>query len=194
MGPRWAVKEEGIKPKNEEAPVKSGFGKNKFAIPQWIPEKETFFLAKFFAIFVVLESALYAIGFETLQAAIAKSQAAIFGLHSVGNNIFVNAGIFEINPSCTGLVSGIILAAIVFSLKKPEFGKKLTVFTAGALILFTLNYFRVLVVIWTGVNFGMQAAEAVHVVSWFSTTVFVLGIWYYFTKFITGERNFQGFM
>jgi exosortase/archaeosortase family protein len=180
---RWAVKE-------NEPTFWNKYVKN-YA---WVGEKEAFFLLKFFAIFVFLELLLYIIGFESLQIMIAKSQAKVLNLVSEGNNIFSDSGIFEINPSCTGLVSGIILAAIVFSLKKPDLPKKLVVLVSGALVLFVINYFRVLVVIWSGIEFGMQVAEAVHVVSWFSTTFFVFGIWYYFTKFISGVKNFDDFI
>jgi exosortase/archaeosortase family protein len=189
---RWAVKidEPETKKEKEFSEFLDKYTKNYF----WIEKREAFFILKFFAIFLILELALHIIGFEQLQNMIAKSQAKVFNLVSEGNNIFLDAGVFEINPSCTGLVSGIILAAIIFSLKKPDLPKKIFILISGSLVLFVINYFRVLIVIWAGIEFGMQAAEAVHVVSWFSTTFFVFGAWYYFTKLVSGAKNFDDFI
>lgn len=152
------------------------------------------FLAKFFVVFFVFEWLLTFLRAEPLQDFIASSQAAFFGLKTSTNLIFVEDGIFEINSSCTGLVSSIILGAIVFSLKKPELPKKIAIFLSGALLLVFLNYFRVMAVIFVGVHYGMRAAEIVHVISWFSTTAFVIGIWYLFTKRISKVKNFAGFL
>ncbi len=110
------------------------------------------------------------------------------------NLVFVKDGVFEITPSCTGLVSTSILAAIVYSLKKSGLKRKTLIFLAGASMLIFLNYFRVLAVLWTGKEFGTNAAGITHVVSWFSTTIFVLVLWYYFTKKITGAKNFSDFI
>lgn len=159
-----------------------------------INRKEVIFLVKFFTIFVVFEAIINFVGAGLLQDTITASIADFFSLPSKGNMIAVSEGFFEINPSCTGLVSTIILGAIIFSLRKPELKEKAIIFTAGAILLLVLNYFRVLLVIYFGVNYGMDAAGLVHILSWFSTTVFVIGIWYLFTKKITGVKNFAGFI
>lgn len=155
---------------------------------------EMWFLAKFFAIFFTLEAAINYFGFSALQNFIASSGAAALGLKSSESLVFVKSGVFDINPSCTGLVSSSILFAIVFSLRKPSTREKATIIIAGAALLLALNYFRVIAVLWTGKEFGVEAAEAVHIASWFSTTVFVLALWYFFTKKITGAKNFSDFM
>ncbi len=156
---------------------------------------EAWFLAKFFAIFSLLEAAVNWAGFSGLQEFIASSTGAALGLRTLGNLVFLDgAGIFEINPSCTGLVSSSILFAIVFSLRRPQLWKKAAIFLCGSALLLALNYFRVLAVLWAGREFGAAAADAVHVASWFSTTLFVLALWYYFTKKITGAKDFSGFM
>jgi len=159
-----------------------------------IEKKELIFFAKFFGIFLGLEYLIITLDFSPFQEFIATSQAAILGITSVGNLIFVKNGAFQIVPSCIGLVSGSVLAAAVFSLKKPELKQKILVFLSGFVLLIILNYFRVLLVIWTGNEFGLEIAEYVHVATWFTTAIFVLGLWYYFTKKITGVKNFSGFL
>lgn len=174
-------------------PTGNGGGKNK--IFGLLTKPELFFLAKFFIIFSALEAGINYFGFKWLQGFIAASQAALLGLRSAGDLVFLHGGeIFEVSPSCTGLVSGGILFAIVFSLKKPQLWKKAAIFAAGALLLLVLNYFRVIAVLWTGKTYGAGAADIVHVASWFSTTIFVLALWYYFTKKITGAKDFSDFM
>ncbi len=155
---------------------------------------EALFLLKFFMIFSVFEAAVNYFGFAPLQEFIASSQAQLLGLESSGDLVFVKGGIFQISPSCTGLVSMSILFAIVFSLCRPELPKKIFIFLIGAILLLFLNYPRVLAVLWTGREFGPGAAQVVHMLSWFSTTVFVLALWYYFTKKITGAKDFSDFM
>lgn len=157
-------------------------------------KSELLFLAKFFSIFITLEALINYFGFPALEEFIASTQAALLGLQSSGNLVFVTQGTFVITPSCTGLVSSSVLAAIVYSLKKPNLKKKTLIFLVGASLLVFLNYFRVLLVLWTGKEFGMNKAEITHVASWFSTTLFVLGLWYYFTKKITGAKNFADFI
>ncbi len=159
-----------------------------------LEKKEILFLAKFFAIFLILEWAINTIDLSAAQALIASTVAGFMGLKTVGNLIFVSDGAFEIVPSCTGLVSTGILAAIIFSMKKPELGKKIAIFAAGSLLLIALNYFRVMTVVLIGKLYGVQAGEITHIISWFSTAAFVIGLWYYFTKKITGVKNFSGFL
>ncbi len=169
-------------------------GKNEAKILGLVTRGEALFLAKFFAAFFALEAAVNYFGFPLLQEFIASTQAGMLGLTSAGSLVFAKEGIFDINPSCTGLVSSSILFAIIFSLRKPEMQKKIVIFLSGAALLLILNYFRVLAVLWTAREFGPGAAEIVHIASWFSTTAFVLALWYFFTKKITGAKDFSGFM
>ena len=159
-----------------------------------LKEGEIVFLAKFFAIFLALEAIVNILDFSALQEFIAKSLAAVLDLRSSHSTVFVQGGSFEINASCTGLVSSSVLAAVVFSLKKPDIRSKAIIFISGSLLLLLLNYLRVLVVLWAGKEFGTAAAEALHIASWFTTTAFVLGLWYYFTKKVTGSKSFADFM
>ena len=155
--------------------------------------KEIIFLAKFFAIFFTAEFLINTFRAPMLENFLSGSVAQILGLQSFGNLIFVTTGAFEITPSCTGLVGASILGAIIFSLKKPQIKQKISVFIAGTLLLFVLNYLRLILVVLAGKYHGLEVAEIVHVVSWFSTAIFVLLIWYEFTKKLTGVKNFSGF-
>jgi len=152
------------------------------------------FVLKFFAVFFVLEALLVGSSIPLLQEPIASLEAGLLGLESEGNIILSEGGNFEISPSCTGLVSSIILAAIIFSLKKPEIKKKIGIFLAGSVSLLVLNLFRIYLVILGGELFGFWIVEPLHILSWFATTALILVLWYYLTMQITGIRNFSGFL
>ncbi|HLC92814.1 MAG TPA: archaeosortase/exosortase family protein [archaeon] len=159
-----------------------------------IRENEISFLVKFFAVFGIAELLIFLLDFSVLQNRIASEVAGFFGLEYFGNTIFVQGGAFEIVSSCTGIVSISILASIIFSLKKPPLRQKAGIFIAGAALLLALNYLRVFLVIFAGKEYGIFAGEVVHIVSWFTTAAFVIGLWYYFTKKITGVKDFSGFL
>ena len=148
-------------------------------------KKALFFLAKFFAIFLVLEALIYFIGFSALKQWLAGIEAGFLGLQAQGNII----GGFEIGSSCTGLVSIAILAGIVFGLRKPELKKKILVFAIGAVALLIVNIARVFLVLWIGQNIGLQAAETAHVISWFAMTAVILALWLVLTKKIAKEKE-----
>ncbi len=157
-------------------------------------EKEKAFIIKFTIIFVALETIIFFSDLSALQGFFAAALANFFGLKHEGTLIFVNGGAFEIVPSCIGTVSASILAGIVFGLKKPEIGKKILIFLLGVALLAAMNYFRVLFVIWTGIEFGLGIADAVHVLTWLFTTVLIIGTWFVFTKKISGVKDFRGFL
>ncbi len=159
-----------------------------------IGRKELAFLLKFFVIFAAVEALLLYADFSLLENYIAASAANWLGLPHSANLIFLPDGTFEINSQCTGLVSAGVLAAIVFSLRKPDLGKKAAIFLAGFALLLVLNYFRVYLVVWAGKAYGIGAGEMVHVASWFTTAAFVLALWYYFTKRVAKTKDFAGFL
>ena len=159
-----------------------------------LEKKEWIFIGKFIVIFSVLEFIIFNLDMSFLQFFIAQTQADFFNLQFRNNLIFVKDGAFVIVPSCTGVVSGSILAGIVFSLKKPELKRKIGIFLAGLAGLIILNYLRVMFVIWTGKEFGLGVGDLVHVVTWLFTAIFVIGAWFVVTKKITGVKDFQGFL
>ncbi len=157
-------------------------------------KKIALFLAKFFAIFAVGEYLLQVADISFFQEGITAFQAKLLGAGFEKISIYLNGSTFLITPSCTGLVSTIILGAIIFSLKKPEFKQKTAIFLAGTALLMIANQFRLYFVLLSGKIFGVQAAELVHVASWFATTIAIIFAWYYFTKKKTGAKDFTGFL
>lgn len=152
------------------------------------------FLIKFFLIFGVLHFLLLQIDITFFQKAIASFQAGLLGAESDGISVFVENTVFLIVSSCTGLVSAIILGSIIFSLKKPVLKQKIIIFLIGTILLLLANQVRLFIVLLSGKFFGLKVAEAVHVLSWFATTVAIIFAWYYFTKKLTKEKNFNGFL
>ena len=147
------------------------------------------FLAKFFAIFLLLQALVLIAPLEPIETAIAGFEAGVLGLQNTGNLIVTGNGNFEIAASCTGLVSAAVLAAVVFSLRKPGMRKKLAVFGAGTLLLLGFNLVRVYFVLWSA-RFGIGTAELLHIASWYATSAVVIGAWFYLTKKIAGVKNF----
>ncbi|MBU0662223.1 exosortase/archaeosortase family protein [Candidatus Micrarchaeota archaeon] len=149
------------------------------------------FVLKFFAIFLVLEAGLFSFGAAPLEEWIAGFEAQALGLESAGNVVIAGGNEFTINESCTGLVSGIILASIVFALRRPALREKLKIFTAGFVFLFPLNLLRVYFVLLSAQWRGAETAEFVHIASWFMGAGFVLLFWYFLTKRFAGVKEFN---
>lgn len=147
------------------------------------------FLAKFFAVYLVLQSLLLATDLSFLENALASLEANWLRETVVGSKIILKTGIFYINAQCTGLVSGIILAAVVFSLKKPGWKQKVELWLLGAVVLFILNIGRVFLVLLVAQQHGFYWAEIVHEISWFSTAIFILGIWLLLSKRIAKVKS-----
>ena len=153
--------------------------------------KELIFLVKFFAIYLVLQAMILMAPLGWLQNFIASLEAGLLGLESTANAIQAGGGTFVIAANCTGLVSASILAAVVFSLKKPEFKKKLLVFAAGTVALMLLNIVRIYLVLLVATSFGTALADTAHTISWFTTAALVLVAWYFGTKKIAKVTNFK---
>ncbi len=156
--------------------------------------KELVFLAKFFAIYFVLQWLVLAAPLGALQQLIAAVEAGWLGLNTAGNIVQAGNGFFEISASCTGLVSASVLAAVVFSLKKPAAKEKVVLFAVGAVVLFLLNFARVYLVLAIAIGYGVELAELAHTVSWFSTAVLVLILWYVGTKRLAKIDDFSELM
>ena len=152
------------------------------------------FLVKFFVIFGVLHALLLVVDLVFFQKAITEFQAGLLGLPFNETSIFIDNVAFLIVVSCTGIVSAIILGAIIFSLKKPPIKEKIIIFLAGTTILLIANQFRIYFVLLVGMFFGVHWAEIAHVLSWFATTIAIIFAWFYFTKKITKIDDFSGFL
>ena len=157
-------------------------------------KKSVIFLLKFFLIFSVLHYLIYLIDTDFLQQFITDFASNALNLPSQGLFIYINAQPFFISKSCTGLISSFILAAIIFSLKKPEIEKKIAMYLAGTIILLIANVFRVIFVLWMGILFGIQAAELTHVISWFAMSALIIALWYYSSLKLLKIKNFSGFL
>ena len=149
------------------------------------------FVINFFIIFAVLEAGIYFLDFGFIENPLAQLEGNLTGLTVQRNQLFLGQGVFEIGSSCSGLVSLSILFAVVFALRKPELKKKIQIFIAGAVLLFVINIFRIFLVLLIGKQFGFQAAELAHEISWVATAAFILIFWYYFTKKIAKIKSFS---
>lgn len=141
-----------------------------------------FFLAKFLVIYLVLQFVLLQLPLQPLENGLAELEGNWLQIPVEGNRLFVSNGVFVVDTNCTGLVSGIILAAIVFSLQKPDWKKKVLLWFSGSVLMFVLNLFRLYVVLWTGKNVSVEAAQTVHWISWFSTGALIIVVWLLVSK------------
>lgn len=153
--------------------------------------KSALFLAKFFVIFSVLYAVLWAAEIQPLNEWIAGIESWALSIERDGSALKAGDSNFVITNYCTGLVSASILAAIVFSLRKPALKQKIAVFLAGAAALFFINLGRVYFVLMAGIAFGGSTAETLHTISWFIMSGFIIALWYYLTKKIAKIRDFS---
>jgi len=156
-----------------------------------LENKTVIFLLKFGIIFSVLHFLVWTIPTGFLQNLIAVFQAGLFNLPVKDNLILLGEQKILINPSCTGLVSSSIIAAIIFSLSKPKIKEKIKIFLLAGTVMFLLNLLRIYFVLWFGLNFGAELVGLMHEISWMTTAIFIIGLWYYFTKKITKIEEFN---
>lgn len=164
---------------------------NKILSKGWIKnnKKIIVFLAKFFAIFIILETLINLIDLSLLTNLLASVIAPLFNLPYLKNVIFTDSSHFVISNSCTGLVSLAILIAITLPLKAMELKKRIGIIVIGAIFLLLLNIPRIALVILASMN-GFNA-ELVHELTWFLMSVLILIIWYYGIKLIQKEKDFS---
>jgi exosortase/archaeosortase family protein len=157
-------------------------------------KKVIMFLAKFFAIFAVLHTLIYLVDLSWLQNSIALFEAGLLQAPVHNSLILINQNVFNISASCTGLISSFILAAVVFSLKKPEIKAKVMLFAAGSALLFLVNLLRVYLVLLSAQLYGLLAATWLHFISWFVMSALIIGIWFYLTASYMKIKSFRGFL
>ena len=146
------------------------------------------FLVKFFVIFIILSTIIEFLHLSFLTEFITFISASYLGLDFVGSVVFVGATNFIVTNSCTGLVSGVILIALLFAGKKPALTKKLFLTAFGISLLLLINIPRVMIVLlFAKIGFD---AELIHTLTWFFMSGIVLLIWYYGNKAI-GIKNFN---
>lgn len=140
------------------------------------------FLLVFFGVFGLGYALLLVFPPIGLENALAGFTAKSLGLQVEGNRIFVEEDVFVVGESCTGLLSGLMLAGIVFGAGTGSVQKKIAVVLLGAAVLFVLNAMRLLGVVATGQAFGFEAAHLVHIASWFCVSIAVIGLGWFHLK------------
>ncbi len=159
-----------------------------------IPEfkkKAIIFLIKFFVIYTILQFLILALPLEFVENGIAEIEANAIGARAEGNMIEGREQSFQIVPNCTGLVGISILAAIIFSLRKPELKKKLVLLGIGTVILFPLNLLRIYFVLRVSILSNAEIGEILHMTTWFISAATILVIWYYLTKKVAKVKRFN---
>ncbi len=145
-------------------------------------KKEIKFITKFFILFLIGTTFLYFANIEFFNNELASFIGTNSGLKFKNNSLFSQNTKFIITNECNGFFSVIILGSIIYSLKKPNFKKKTTLFLAGSLFIIPLNIIRLYFVILGNEILGFQIANTLHVFSWFLTPIIVLMFWYFLTK------------
>ncbi len=159
--------------------VKSSFAKNEIVL----------FLAKFLVIFFILTFLINSVDLSFFSEKEAALVAGVVGLQSQGNAVFLSEKTFFVTNNCLGLITASILAALIFSFKKPDLKKKLGLFAAGFVLIMVVNVFRLWFVLFSATN-GFDA-ELVHTVTWFFMSGVVLFIWYYGSKKCFGKEVYE---
>jgi exosortase/archaeosortase family protein len=152
-------------------------------------KRELIFLIKFFLIYGILQAIIQIAPMDFVTEPIASFEASLLGLKSEQNSIIAGPATFVINNSCTGFVSVSVLAAIVFSFRRPELRRKLAVFVPCAVTLFFINLLRVYIVLFFGITVSYELAEPVHVASWFFMSGAIIALWYEATRRFAGIKD-----
>lgn len=98
------------------------------------------------------------------------------------SNVIFAGKNFIITNICTGLTTVSILAATIFSMRKPQLKNKVVLFLFGSIIILLVNIPRIILVIYSHL-YGFDS-ELVHVLTWFVMSGVVLFI------VIIGLRNY----
>jgi len=139
------------------------------------------FLISFFLIYFILGEIINLLDLSFLTNALASFSASVVGGVALGNLVILGEGSkFVVSNMCTGLVSASILAAVVFSLRKPNMKKKVALFVLGTILLMLINIPRIILVL-LAAKAGFDA-EMVHMATWFLMSAAILLIWYVGTK------------
>jgi exosortase/archaeosortase family protein len=146
------------------------------------------FLIKFFIIFFILSTIIEFLDFTFLREFITYISATYTGVSFSGSAIFIGVTKFVVVNSCTGLVSGAILLALIFAGVKPDLKNKGLLALFGVCLILIINIPRVMLVLITA-KLGLDA-ELVHIITWFMMSGIVILIWYYGNKLV-GTKEFN---
>lgn len=107
--------------------------------------------------------------------------AAISNVTAFGDILYVKNQPLVVTNMCIGLESTIILAAVIFSLKKPEFNKKVYNLAIAGMFLLAINLVRIITVVEIA-KIDFSLVDFVHMVSWLFTTAVIFAAWYVLSK------------
>ncbi len=151
-------------------------------------QKLILFLVKFFIIFFIISTIIELLNLTFLREFITYLSASYVGVEFSGTIVSIGLTKFIVVNSCTGLVSGAILIALIFAGRKPKAQKKLILMVFGLCLLLIVNIPRVMLVL-ISAKVGLDA-ELVHITTWFLMSAIVIVIWYYGNKAL-GITNFN---
>ena len=139
------------------------------------------FSIKFFLIFFTLSFIIEFLDLSIMSNFLTIIVSSILNLPFLDNQIFLNEKIFVISNACLGFSTISILFALIFSLKKPELIKKMSLFIFGAGFIFLINIPRLVVVVFSEI-IGFDP-DLVHTLTWFFMSLVVLVIFLLATKY-----------
>ena len=151
-------------------------------------QKLVLFLLKFFIIFFVISTMIEFLDLTFLREFITYISASYVGVAFSGSVVSIGLTKFIVVNSCTGLVSGAILIALIFAGRKPIPQKKLILTVFGLCLLLIVNIPRVMLIL-ISAKMGLDA-ELVHIITWFFMSALVILVWYYGNKAL-GINNFN---
>ena len=151
-------------------------------------QKLVLFLINFFIIFFIISTIIEFLDLTFLREFITYLSASYAGVSFSGSIVSIGLTKFIVVNSCTGLVSGAILIALVFAGRKPEPQKKLILTVFGLCLLLIVNIPRVMLVL-ISAKMGLDA-DLVHITTWFLMSALVILVWYYGNKAL-GITNFN---
>jgi len=107
------------------------------------------------------------------------------------NYILMDTGTFLLSESCIGIVSSSMIIGLVFGAVGVKPKNKALIAFYGITTMASINAARVFAVLYVGALNGIEAAELLHVTSWFVMALGTALVWYYFVKAVEKPRHFQ---
>ncbi len=152
-------------------------------------KKLIFFSIKFFLIFFILIYLIEIIDLSFISTVLAGIVSSFLGLSVINNQVLVGKTVFTISNACLGFFSISILIAIVFSLKKLELVKKVSLVLIGGGIIFLLNIPRLILVVYSAM-IGFDA-DLVHSLTWFLMSGLILLILIFGLKYLYKKELYE---
>ena len=137
------------------------------------------FLLRFFAVFMLVEVFLTIFPPIHYQQWLASAVANVLGLSSQGVFIYVNGIAFEISAFCTGLSTWGLWLGLLYGFSFPRGNAKIKYALLGLGGIVLVNFFRLMGIVYAGVNYSFFAVDTLHTLTWFVMSALVLGAWYF---------------